>query len=78
MRAETNAPVPPEALITFTLRVGADVRLSTTVPVADLAAGAELPLDAPITRRDDDEAQLEVQVVGTSLPVLVSAVGMEG
>lgn len=78
VRAETNAPVPPEALITFTLRVGADVRLSTTVPVADLAAGAELPLDAPITRRDDDEAQLEVQVVGTSLPVLVSAVGMEG
>lgn len=78
VRAETNAPPPPAATVTFTLRVGGEARLSRTLPVADLAGGAELLLDAPITRRDDGEAVLEVQVVGTDLPVLVSAVGLEG
>ncbi len=77
VRAETNAIPASGATATFTLRVGTEVRLHLTVPLAGLEDGADLPLSVPITRRDREGAVLEVSVSGAGTPVLVSAVGME-
>jgi hypothetical protein len=78
VRVEANDTLPAGATARFLLRSGEAVRLDTTVPLDDLAGGAELALPEPLTRRDRGALRLEVTVAGAGMPVLVSAAGVEG